>query len=99
MHFFERVEFQNRGAAHTHSCIWVSKTQEEMITEHVIRSDLPNQDLEPELYALVKAHQIHTCTERHCGGPAPPGHMCKKNFPRPFAHFTYYKKDESRYVY
>src|SRR5581483_8826158 len=23
LHFFERVEFQNRGATHTHSCIWV----------------------------------------------------------------------------
>ena len=73
MHFFERVEFQNRGAAHTHSCIWVSKTQNEMLSEHLIRSDLPDPHLEPELHALVKAHQIHTCFEKHCGGPAPLG--------------------------
>jgi hypothetical protein len=45
--FFERVKFQNRGAAHTQSCIWVSKSKEQMITDHIIRSDLPNPEHEP----------------------------------------------------
>ena len=30
-HFFERVEFQNRGAPHTHSILWVEKSIPEMI--------------------------------------------------------------------
>jgi hypothetical protein len=98
-HFFERVEFQNRGAAHIHTCLWVSAQINEMITCNVIRADLPDPELEPELYSYVKQHQIHTCSYGKCGGPALPGQRCKKNFPRPFSLETYYKQDELRYVY
>ena len=73
IHFFERVEFQNRGAPHTHSILWVEKSITEMITENLIRSDLPDSNLEPELYQLVLSHQIHTCNPNKCGGPVPPG--------------------------
>jgi hypothetical protein len=98
-HFFERVEFQNRGAPHTHSIIWVEKTIDEMIAENLIRSDLPDPILEPELYQLVITHQIHTCNPTKCGGPAPPGQTCKKNFPRPYSPITYYNANEFRYTY
>ena len=54
-----------------------------MIAENIIRSDLPNPDTKPELYAKVKANQIHTCNSK-CGGPAAPEHTCKKGFPRLF---------------
>jgi DNA replication protein DnaC len=97
-HFFERVEFQNRGAAHTHGIYWTSKTIEQMIAENLIRSDLPDQITEPDLYEKVKANQIHTCNSK-CGGPAAPGHVCKKNFPRPFSPITYYDNDSQRYIY
>lgn len=80
-HFFERVEFQNRGASHTHTILWVEKSIIEMIEENLIRADLPDQNLEPELYQLVITHQIHTCRPGKCGGPAPHGQVCKKNFP------------------
>ena len=99
IHFFERVEFQNRGAAHTHCCLWTTESKAVMITNNTIRSDLPDPELEPELYDLVKKHQIHTCSQQHCGGPAPLGQTCKRNFPRQFATSTYYKCDELRYVY
>ena len=98
-HFFERVEFQNRGAPHTHSILWVEKNIDEMIADNIIRSDLPNPEQEPELYQLVLSHQIHTCRPSKCGGPMPSGQMCKKNFPRPYSLYTYYKADENRYIY
>ncbi|PKY59143.1 hypothetical protein RhiirA4_481642 [Rhizophagus irregularis] len=41
-HFFEHVEFQNRGASHTHTILWVEKSIVEMIEENFIRSDLPD---------------------------------------------------------
>jgi hypothetical protein len=97
-HFFERVEFQNRGAAHTHGVYWVSKTIEQMINENLIRSDLPDPNTEPELYAKVKANQIHTCSLK-CEGPAAPGHTCKKGFPHPFSPNTYFDNDTQRYIY
>ncbi|RHZ48020.1 hypothetical protein Glove_562g16 [Diversispora epigaea] len=59
-------QFQNRGAAHTHGVFWTNKTIEEMINENTIRSDIPDPQIEPELYQLVMNYQIHTCNER-CG--------------------------------
>ena len=96
--FFERVEFQNRDAAHTHSIYWVTKSIEQMIDENIIRSDLSDQILESELYAKVKANQIHTCNSK-CGGPAALGHTCKKVFSRPFSLSTYFNNEIQTYVY
>jgi len=96
--FFDRVEFQNRGAAHTHSCYWTTNTIEQMIENDVIRSTMPDPLYEPELYAAVLANQIHTCNAL-CQGPAPPGQTCKKGFPRPYSTTTHYEQGNSRYVY
>ena len=96
--FFDRVEFQNRGAAHTHSCYWTTKTIEDMISDDVIRSTIPDPLHEPELYAAVLANQIHTCNNK-CQGPAPSGQTCKKGFPRPYSETTHYEEGNSRYVY
>ena len=84
--YFERVEFQNRGAAHfTYS----TSTINEMISSNQIRSTVPDPEDEPELYAKVRAHQIHTCRSHLCGGPPPAGEQCKRNFPRPLSNTTY----------
>ncbi|CAG8490878.1 16859_t:CDS:2 [Acaulospora morrowiae] len=99
LHFFERIEFQNRGAAHIHTCLWVSKSIDNMIDEHIIRSDLPDKQNEPELCEKVIKHQIHTCSPQRCGGPAPPGQQCKRGFPRPYSPVTYYKSEQLRYIY
>ena len=90
--FFERVEFQNHGAAHTHGIYWVSKTIEEMINENLIKSDLPDLITEPELYEKVVANQIHTCSLK-CRDPAPLEHTCKKGFPHLFSPYTYFNTD------
>ncbi|GBC07668.1 hypothetical protein RclHR1_07600007 [Rhizophagus clarus] len=68
-HFIECAEFQNRGAPHTHSVIWVEN------------------------------NQIHTCNPGKCGGPASPGQVCKKKFPRPYSPITYHDPEQSRYIY
>jgi len=69
-----------------------------MINENLIRSDLPNPNTEPDLYEKVKANQIHTCSSK-CGGPAAPGHTCKKGFPHPFSPNTYFDNDTQRFIY
>jgi DNA replication protein DnaC len=69
-----------------------------MINDNVIRTDLPDPEREPELYALVRTHQIHTCDSR-CGGPATPGETCKKGFPRPYSECTYEDPNKSRFIY
>src|SRR5271154_1569708 len=97
-HFFERVEFQNRGAAHTHGVYWTTKSIEEMINNNTIRSDIPDPNLESELYHLVMTYQIHTCNAK-CGGQAPTEERCKKGFPRPYSPRTYYDNESFRYTY
>jgi hypothetical protein len=79
--FFERIEFQNRGAAHIHGCYWTTKSINYMIENNIIRSDIPNPEQEPELYQKVLTYQIHRCDPLKCGGPTPSGEQCKKGFP------------------
>jgi len=98
LHHFERDEFQNRGAIHTHGIAYLSKSIPELIDSNVIRADMPDPNLEPELYELVKKHQIHTCDSR-CGGPAPNGSRCRKGFPQPYSNTTYEDSNSLRYIY
>jgi hypothetical protein len=97
--FFDRIEFQNRGAAHTHGCYWTSKPIREMIENNIIRSDLPDPIREPELYQKVQTYQIHRCDPLKCNGPAPPGEKCKKGFPRQFSDTTHVDQNSCRYIY
>lgn len=53
-HFFEWVEFQNHGAAHTHGVYWISKTIEQMINKNLIRSDLPDPITEMKKLKQIK---------------------------------------------
>ena len=78
--FFDRIEFQNRGAAHVHGCYWTTESIEHMIQNNIIRSDLSDPEQEPELYQKVLTYQTHRCDPFKCGGPAPPGEQCKKVF-------------------
>ncbi|CAG8786816.1 10579_t:CDS:2 [Cetraspora pellucida] len=89
--FFDRVEFQNRGAAHTHSCYWTANTIQDMIQNDVIQSTMPDPLYEPELYAAVVANQIHTCNEK-CRRPNLITQTCKKGFPRPYSESTHYEE-------
>jgi hypothetical protein len=97
--FFERIEFQNRGAVHLHIVLWTEATTAEMIASNEIRSTMPNAEYEPALYAKVRKHQIHTCDQRRCGGPAPEGEQCKRGFPRPLSCTTYHDPSSLRYIY
>lgn len=97
--FFDRIEFQNRGAAHIHGCYWTTKSIEYMIENNIIRADLPDSELEPELYQKVLTYQIHRCDPLKCGGPVLPGEQCKKGFPRQFSNTTHIDQNSNRYIY
>jgi len=97
--FFERIEFQNRGAVHLHIVLWTEATINEMITANNIGSTMPHPEYEPELYEKVRAHQIHTCQRHRCGGPLPDGEQCKRGFPRPLSRVTYHDQTSLRYIY
>ena len=95
-----RMEFQLRGAIHSHLMLWVSKTIPEMVEERFIRADLPDPDDEPELYDLVVKYQLHECKAHICGGPgAGPNGKCKKLFPADISDRTYHRQGDKRYTY
>ena len=52
--FFERIEFQNRGAAHLHIVLWTEATIEEMIASNEIRSTIPNPENKPQRHLHIK---------------------------------------------
>jgi len=85
IHSWERDEFQNRGAIHTHGIAWLSLDIPSLIAKDIIRADVPDSEQEPELFDLVMKHQIHTCSPQKCGGPLPNGMQCKKHFPQPLS--------------
>jgi PIF1-like helicase len=95
-----RMEFQLRGAIHSHLMLWVSKTIPQMIDEKFIRADLPDRDHEPELYDLVVKYQVHDCKPHICGGPgAGPNGKCRKLFPADVSDRTYHREGDKRYTY
>lgn len=64
-----RVEFQVRGSPHIHVFLWIvdapvlsKENKEEYINfvDSVIRADLPDPAVEPELFKTVKMFQIHS---------------------------------------
>ena len=64
-----KVEFQARGSPHIHSFVWVkdppilhSETKNDYIAfvDSIIRADLPDKNLKPDLFKLVSQCQTHT---------------------------------------
>jgi len=55
--YFQRVEFQNRGAAHTHTCLWSTYSIEQMIHNNVIRSDMPDPNYEQYIRNVYKPNR------------------------------------------
>ena len=53
------VEWQKRGLPHAHILIWLeTKIRPEQIND-VIRAELPDQEVDPELFDVVKTHMVH----------------------------------------
>jgi len=87
--YFEHDEFQNRGTIHTHSFAYTEVKIPELIMINTIRADVSDPNLEPELYLLVRAYQVHKCHRDQCGGPNANNEPCKKGFPQPLSETTH----------
>jgi hypothetical protein len=93
--FFERIEFQNRGAVHLHLVLWTEATIEEMIALNEIRSTMPDPINDMKKYAHIKYIHANAIVEvlLLMGG------MCKRGFPRPISNITYHDQISLRYIY
>ena len=68
--FFYRIEYQARGAGHTHTLLWIKdvpiigKSTEEEVKSYIQKiatCEMPDADTSPTLHELVSRFQVHRC--------------------------------------
>ena len=82
------IEFQKRGAPHTHLIIWI-KDFEQTVTniDNVISAEIPSDENSSE-FKLVKKMMIHGPCEKNCNLTCNINGKCKYHYPRAFAEET-----------
>src|ERR1700761_2449104 len=99
------VEFQKRGFPHMHLIVFFSsehKIRSADDFKHMVRADIPDRELEPELHNIVSQTMLHDCNQRcQING------RCSKRFPKPFnavasmserSYATYCRPDNHRTI-
>jgi len=89
-HFFERDEF--------HGFVYTERKTPELIALDIIRANVPDPDIEPELYRLVTTFQVHHCDHR-CRPQGQTDEPCSKGFPQPLSQTTHCSGNSLRYLY
>ena len=88
VHFFYRIEFQQRGSPHAHGVVWIKDAPDPetdspqtvaAFVDRYVSCELPSVALDPELHSLVNQLQRHT----HTASCKKKGNHCRFNFPRP----------------
>jgi len=86
------TEFQKRGFPHIHVVLFLHHDHKLRTPEDVdslISAEFPDQEKEPELYALVLKHMVHNpCGADNPHAPCMQDGKCSKNFPKPFRDAT-----------
>ncbi len=88
--YMRTIEWQKRGLPHCHSLYWFEEKLRPNQIDDIISAEIPDKDLDPDLYAMVTRYMIHgPC------GPANPNAPCMKNgkcihgFPKAFTKHTH----------
>ena len=86
------VEFQKRGLPHAHILIIVKADDKPRVAEHIDRlvcAELPDEDLEPELFRTVTRTLLHgPCGIADKSRSCMKDGKCQRNYPRPFQEET-----------
>ncbi|XP_021986748.1 uncharacterized protein LOC110883253 [Helianthus annuus] len=82
------IEFQKRGLPHAHICLFLHDESKLPSVEHVdnfISAEIPDKNLEPDLYTLVSEYMIHgPCGVAKTNCPCMVDGKCSKKFPKKF---------------
>ena len=80
------VEFQKRGLPHVHLLIFLLNRDKRRTPEDVdliVSAEVPNPDIQPDLYDKVKRHMIHgPCGIHNPNSICMKNNACQKNFPK-----------------
>ncbi|KAJ0566267.1 putative helitron helicase-like domain-containing protein [Helianthus annuus] len=86
------IKFQKRGLPHAHICLFLNDESKLPSVEHVdnfISAEIPNKNLDPDLYTLVSDYMIHgPCGVAKPNCPCMVDGNCSKNFPKKFCDQT-----------
>ncbi|KAB2625677.1 hypothetical protein D8674_017337 [Pyrus ussuriensis x Pyrus communis] len=86
------IEFQKRGLPHVHMLVVLDendKINNPDEYDRIVRAEIPNEDVEPQLYNVVLKHMIHgPCGIHNLQSPCMKNGSCKRKFPKPFAPVT-----------
>ncbi|CAN6555560.1 unnamed protein product [Malus baccata var. baccata] len=87
------IEFQKRGLPYVHMLVVLDENDKINNPDEygrIVRAEIPNEDVEPQLYNVVLKHMIHGPCGIH--NPQSPcmknGRSCKRKYPKPFAPVT-----------
>lgn len=108
------VEFQKRGLPHAHILLFLDAEDQVWSPDHydaLISAELPDPNLEPELFNLVSKNMMHgPCGPAFPSAPCcndQPEHKCSKGFPKQFCEKTkdnddgyplYRRRDNGRHI-
>ncbi|GAU41076.1 hypothetical protein TSUD_139790 [Trifolium subterraneum] len=91
------IEFQKRGLPYAHIIIFLhpsSKYPTPTDIDNIISAEIPNPEIDPDLYSLVKKHMLHgPCGQKHNNSPYMTTGRCSKFFPKDFNEETIVDKD------
>lgn len=87
------IEFQKRGLPHAHILLILEDGDKITSVEDIdncISAELPDRDVDPELFNIVKTNMIHgPCTPDRCQVNG----TCRKRYPRAWAEETIWNED------
>ncbi|GJX76229.1 uncharacterized protein Tco_0323040 [Tanacetum coccineum] len=86
------IEFQKRGLPHSHTCLFLHKDDKLLNPERIddfISAEIPDKDLDPDLYTLVTEHMMHgPCRADNPSCPCTIKGVCTKFFPKKYSNHT-----------
>ncbi len=82
------VEWQKRGLPHAHCLLWTDPPIQPDIIDAVVQAEIPDQNIDPGLFQIVKAHMIHGPCGPQSNSPCMDGSRCRKMFPKRFSSET-----------
>ena len=87
------IEFQKRGLPHSHICLWLEASDKLRTPQQIdkyISAEIPNKEIDPELYQLVTKNMMHgPCGLEYQNCPCMDKNRCTKKFPKNFNESTF----------